>query len=43
LWKIAKLELGDGGRWNEIFEANRDVLSKPEAVHTGLKLRIPAK
>jgi nucleoid-associated protein YgaU len=43
LWKIAKLELGDGGRWNEIYEANRDVLSKPEAVHTGLKLRIPVK
>jgi nucleoid-associated protein YgaU len=33
LWKIAKVELGDGGRWNEIYEANRDVLSKPEAVH----------
>jgi nucleoid-associated protein YgaU len=43
LWKIAKLELGDGGRWNEIYEANRDVLSKPEAVHVGLKLRIPVK
>jgi nucleoid-associated protein YgaU len=43
LWKIAKLELGDGGRWNEIYEANRDVLSKPEAVHAGLKLRIPVK
>jgi nucleoid-associated protein YgaU len=43
LWKIAKLELGDGGRWNEIYEANRDVLSKPEAVHAGLKLRVPAK
>jgi len=43
LWKIAKLELGDGGRWNEIFEANRDMLSKPEAVHAGMKLRVPAK
>jgi nucleoid-associated protein YgaU len=43
LWKIAKIELGDGGRWNEIFEANRDMLSKPEAVHAGMKLRVPAK
>jgi nucleoid-associated protein YgaU len=43
LWRIAKLELGDGGRWNEIFDANRDVLSKPEAVHSGMRLRIPAK
>jgi nucleoid-associated protein YgaU len=43
LWKIAKVELGDGGRWNEIFDANRDVMSKPEAVHVGMRLRIPAK
>jgi nucleoid-associated protein YgaU len=41
LWKIAKQELGSGARWNEIYEANRDVLPTPEAVHTGQKLRIP--
>lgn len=41
LWKIAKSELGAGTRWNEIYEANRDVLSSPEALHTGMKLRIP--
>lgn len=41
LWKIAKQELGSGARWKEIYEANRDVLSTPDAVHTGLKLRIP--
>lgn len=41
LWKIAKQELGSGARWKEIFEANRDVLSTPDAVHTGLRLRIP--
>ncbi len=41
LWKIAKQELGSGSRWNEIYEANRDVLPTPEAVHTGQKLRIP--
>jgi len=41
LWKIAKQELGSGARWNEIYEANRDVLPTPESVHTGQKLRIP--
>jgi nucleoid-associated protein YgaU len=41
LWKIAKQELGNGARWNEIFEANRDVLKSPEALHTGLELKLP--
>lgn len=41
LWKIAKQELGSGARWNEIYEANRDVLPTPESVHTGQKLRVP--
>ncbi len=41
LWKIAKAELGNGDRWKEIYELNRDVLAKPEAVHKGQRLRIP--
>jgi nucleoid-associated protein YgaU len=41
LWKIAKQELGSGARWNDIYNANRDVLSSPEALHTGQKLRVP--
>lgn len=41
LWKIAKEELGNGGRWKEIYEINKDVLSSPDAVHKGLRLRIP--
>jgi nucleoid-associated protein YgaU len=41
LWKIAKQELGSGARWKEIYEANRDVLATPDAVHSGLRLRIP--
>ena len=41
LWKIAKDELGNGGRWKEIFELNKDVLSSPEAVHKGQHLRLP--
>ena len=41
LWKIAKAELGDGNRWKEIYEANRDLLDKPEAIKKGMRLRIP--
>ncbi|MDZ4772952.1 MAG: LysM peptidoglycan-binding domain-containing protein [Planctomycetota bacterium] len=41
LWKIAKLELGNGDRWKEIFELNKDVLAKPESVHKGMRLRLP--
>lgn len=41
LWKISKDELGDGGRWKEIFDLNKDVLAKPESVHKGQRLRIP--
>jgi len=41
LWKIAKLELGDGNRWKEIYEANRDLLDKPESIKKGMRLRIP--
>lgn len=41
LWKIAKAELGDGNRWKEIYEANRDVLAKPESIRKGMRLRIP--
>lgn len=41
LWIISKKELGSGVRWKEIYDANRDVLSSPEALHTGIKLRLP--
>lgn len=41
LWLISKKELGAGSRWKEIYDANRDQLSSPEALKTGLKLRVP--
>jgi nucleoid-associated protein YgaU len=41
LWKISKQALGNGARWKEIYEANRDVLATPEALHKGMKLKIP--
>jgi nucleoid-associated protein YgaU len=41
LWKIAKEVYGDGSLYPEIFKANQDVLSDPDKIQVGQKLRIP--
>jgi len=41
LWAIAKTTLGDGNRYNEIFEANQPMLSHPDKIYPGQMLRIP--
>ncbi len=41
LWAIAKATLGNGSRYNEIFEANRPMLSDPDKIYPGQVLRIP--
>ena len=41
LSKIAKKILGDGARWKEIFEANRDTIKNPDMIHPGQVLKIP--
>jgi nucleoid-associated protein YgaU len=41
LWKIAEANYGDGSRFNEIFEANRPLLSHPDKIYPGQRLRIP--
>jgi len=38
---IALEMYGNAGRWREIFEANRDVIKKPNLIRPGWKLRIP--
>ncbi|MFI0396660.1 peptidoglycan-binding protein LysM [Paracoccus jiaweipingae] len=40
---IAKAYLGDAGRYREIFEANKPMLSDPDKIYPGQTLRIPAK
>lgn len=42
LWAISEATLGDGSRYNEIFEANRPMLSDPDKIYPGQVLRIPA-
>ena len=41
LYKIAQRYYGNGGRWPEILQANRDVLKDQNAVRPGMELRIP--
>ena len=41
LWNIAKKQLGDGSRWKEIHDLNRDKISNPNLIHPGLVLVLP--
>lgn len=41
LWKIAQRLLGNGNRYMEIYEANRDSLSSPGSIRVGQVLQIP--
>jgi murein DD-endopeptidase MepM/ murein hydrolase activator NlpD len=39
---IAKRTLGDGNRWREIYDLNRDVIgSNPNVIHAGQTLKLP--
>ncbi|MDO5613662.1 MAG: peptidoglycan-binding protein LysM [Paracoccus sp. (in: a-proteobacteria)] len=38
---IAKKHLGNANKYNDIFEANRPMLSHPDKIYPGQKLRIP--
>ena len=41
LWKIAKEHYGDGNLYRDIFNANTDVLTDPDKIKVGQRLRIP--
>jgi nucleoid-associated protein YgaU len=41
LGKIAAKLYGDGSRWPEIFEANKDQIKNPDLIDVGMELRIP--
>lgn len=42
LWNIAKDKLGDATRWREIYNLNSDIISNPDLIYPGQKLKIPA-
>lgn len=41
LWKIAEKELGDGWRYIEIYNLNRDKIKNPDLIYVGQKLILP--
>lgn len=43
LWAIAKKFLGNGNRYPEIFEANKEVILDPDKIFPGQKIIIPTK
>ncbi|QDY68256.1 peptidoglycan-binding protein LysM [Qingshengfaniella alkalisoli] len=43
LWAISEKTLGNGSRYNEIFEANKPMLTDPDKIYPGQVLRIPVK
>ena len=43
LWKIAASQLGNGSKWNSIYEANKSVIGgNPNKIYPGQKLTIPS-
>ena len=40
LWAIAKQYLGNGSRYTQIFEDNREVIKDPDLIYPGQKIRI---
>lgn len=43
LSKLAERHLGDAKRYVEIFELNKDVLTDPNVIKVGQKLKLPAR
>lgn len=42
LWNIAKNQLSDPQRWQEIYKLNRDLITNPDLIYEGWKLKMPA-
>lgn len=42
LWNIAKKQLGDGSRYTEIYELNKDKIKNPNLIHAGQELILPS-
>ena len=43
LWQIAQAQLGNGNRFSEIIQLNQSILSDPEKLEVGMKLKLPAR
>jgi LysM repeat protein len=43
LWDIAERYYGDGSRWPEIYEANKDEIQDPDLIYPGQEFTIPGE
>lgn len=43
LYNISKKELGDGSRWKEIYNLNKDKIKNPDLIYPDQKLTLPNK
>lgn len=41
LWKVSQKQLGDGKRWKEIYDLNKDKIKNPDKLIPGTKIEIP--
>lgn len=41
LWKVAEKVYGNGAKYTEIFNANKEVIKDPDLIYPGQKIRIP--
>ncbi len=41
LWAIAKKQLGNGSRWQEIYNLNKDKISNPNVIYPGQVFNLP--
>ncbi len=42
LWNIARQQLGDGSRWKEIYDLNKDKIKNPEFIYPDQSLTLPS-
>jgi nucleoid-associated protein YgaU len=43
LYKIAKAQLGDGSRWREIYELNKDKITDPNKIYPAQVFKLPER
>jgi soluble lytic murein transglycosylase-like protein len=41
LWSIAQKTMGDGSRWPEIYELNKDLIKNPNLIYPGQTFKLP--
>ncbi|MBS9778625.1 MAG: peptidoglycan-binding protein LysM [Gammaproteobacteria bacterium] len=41
LWRVAEKCYGNGAKYTDIFEANKEVIKDPDLIYPGQKIRIP--